>query len=166
MTEKRFQKRYIKKNKKVYDTWKKMPITDELNSDSLLNVLSHLNGLGELIDIKIEQGRYCVKRYMELKEENEQLKFQLQNTSDQRDEFHRGARENANRVGKLKKENERLKQQISDLRKENYGNIDGIGFYQEENASLGERIADLEELNRIYVDFLVEKGYELSDVMK
>ena len=43
-------------------------------------------------------------------EENEQLKTQLQNTSDQRDEFHRGARENANRVGKLKKENEQLKQ--------------------------------------------------------
>ena len=33
----------------------------------------------------------------------------MQNTSAQRDEFHRGARENANRVGKLEKENEQLK---------------------------------------------------------
>ena len=36
----------------------------------------------------------------------------MQNTSDQRDEFYRGARENANRVGKLKKENEQLKKRI------------------------------------------------------
>ena len=69
-------------------------------------------------------------------------------------------------LNKLNDENEQLKQQISDLRKEDYGNMDGIAFYQEENASLRERIVDLEELNRIYVDFLVEKGYELSDVMK
>ena len=48
----------------------------------------------------------------ELHEENEQLKTQLQNTSDQRDEFHRGARENANRVGKLEKENEQLKKEL------------------------------------------------------
>ena len=45
-------------------------------------------------------------------DENEQLKIQLQNTSDQRDEFHRGARENANRAGKLEKENEQLKQEL------------------------------------------------------
>ena len=68
MTEKRFQKRYIEKNNKVYDTWKEMPITDELNSDSLLNVLSHLNSLGEIIDTKIERGRYYLEKYNELKE--------------------------------------------------------------------------------------------------
>ena len=44
------------------------------------------------------------------KEKNQQLKLQLSNISAQRDEFYRGARENANRVGKLKKENEQLKQ--------------------------------------------------------
>lgn len=47
---------------------------------------------------------------LKLEKENEQLKFQLQSTSAQRDEFYRGARENANRVGKLKKENEELKE--------------------------------------------------------
>lgn len=74
MTGKRFQKRYIEKNNKVYDTFKEIHITDELNYDSLLNVLSHLNGLGEMIDIKIEQGKYCMKKYKELEDENEQLK--------------------------------------------------------------------------------------------
>ena len=52
-----------------------------------------------------------------LAEENEQLKMQLQSTSDQRDEFHRGARENANRVGKLKKENEQLKNEKESWKK-------------------------------------------------
>ena len=44
--------------------------------------------------------------------ENEQLRLQLNLCSDQRNEFHRGARENVNRVGKLKKENEQLKQTL------------------------------------------------------
>lgn len=44
----------------------------------------------------------------------------------------------------LEKENKELKKRISDLQKENYGNIDGIAFYQEENASLCEKISDLE----------------------
>ncbi len=44
----------------------------------------------------------------------------------------------------LHKENKELKKRISDLQKENYGNIDGIAFYQEENASLCEKISDLE----------------------
>ena len=79
-----------------------------------------------------------------LKTENEQLKTQLQNTSDQRDEFHRGARENANRVGKLEKENEQLKERIKELQKESYGNLDGINYYQEQNGHLSSKISDLE----------------------
>ena len=50
----------------------------------------------------------------ELYEENQELRLQLNQCSDQRNEFHRGARENANRVGKLKKENEQLKEQNAD----------------------------------------------------
>ena len=57
-----------------------------------------------------------VKLLNELHEENQELKQQLQNTSDQRDEFHRGARENANRVGKLEKENEQLKFENNELK--------------------------------------------------
>ena len=52
----------------------------------------------------------------EVAKENEDLKIQLQNTSDQRNEFGRGARENANRVGELEKENGQLKQEIRRLK--------------------------------------------------
>ena len=50
----------------------------------------------------------------ELHEKNNELRLQLNLCSDQRNEFHRGARENANRVGKLEKENEQLKHRIND----------------------------------------------------
>lgn len=45
----------------------------------------------------------------ELHEKNNELRLQLNLCSDHRNEFHRAARENANRVGKLEKENEQLK---------------------------------------------------------
>lgn len=41
--------------------------------------------------------------------ENEKLRIQLKNTSDQRNEFHCAVMENANRVCELEKENEQLK---------------------------------------------------------
>ena len=50
----------------------------------------------------------------ELHEENNELRLQLNLCSDQRNEFHRGARENANRVGKLEEENKQLKQKLDD----------------------------------------------------
>ena len=59
--------------------------------------------------------RLITKLLNHFSEENEQLKFELQSTSDQRDEFHRGARENANRVGKLEKENEQLKKVLGSI---------------------------------------------------
>ena len=68
-----------------------------------------------------------------LNDENEQLKFQLQNTCDQRDEFHRGARENANRVGELKKENDELKKL---LKEQNYEVLDTIQSLSKENKEL------------------------------
>lgn len=54
----------------------------------------------------------------ELHEENNELRLQLNSCSDQRDEFHRGARENANRVGELKGENKQLKTFLESLREE------------------------------------------------
>ena len=74
----------------------------------------------------------------ELHEENGQLKFQLQNTSDQRDEFHRGARENANRVGKLEKENEQLRHDATILIQSNQD-------YRKENEQLKEQLTDCEK---------------------
>lgn len=67
MTEKRFQERYIRKDNKVFDTWKNMAITRELDNYSLIHIVSHLNQLGELIDNQIKQGRYCIKKYYKLK---------------------------------------------------------------------------------------------------
>ena len=58
----------------------------------------------------------CCNLLNNLSNENEQLRLQLNSCSDQRNEFHRGARENANRVGKLKKENEQLKIRFNEER--------------------------------------------------
>lgn len=64
--------------------------------------------------------RFHVRDMMnELAEENEWLRLQLNLCSDQRNEFHRGARENANCIGKLEKENEQLKSEIEELENEN-----------------------------------------------
>lgn len=79
------------------------------NGDILENMLEIENMMNQLDN-----------ENQKIKEENEELKTQLQNTSDQRNEFYRGARENANRVGKLEKENEQLKQLIKKLEKQIY----------------------------------------------
>jgi len=47
----------------------------------------------------------------ELAEENKEIKIQYDNLKAQRDEFYRGARENANRVGQLERENKELKKE-------------------------------------------------------
>ena len=65
----RFQERYIEKHGKVFDTWKKIYITTKLDDYSLVNLISHLNGLGEIIDGKIEQGRYVLKKHYDLRED-------------------------------------------------------------------------------------------------
>ena len=61
------------------------------------------------------QNRKLLHENEKLKSENEDMRRLINNISLQRDEFHRGARENANSIGKLKKENEQLKQQLKEL---------------------------------------------------
>ena len=68
----------------------------------------HDNGTGEVITAR---SRMC-DLLNELSDENEQLQIQLKNTSAQRDEFHRGASENAKEIGKLRRENEWLQQTV------------------------------------------------------
>lgn len=79
----------------------------------------HLGVVGVHIGVGTDEheltGDECRDLLNKLLDENVMLKFQLQNTSAQRNEFHRGARENANRVGKLEKENEQLKQDNASL---------------------------------------------------
>ena len=53
----------------------------------------------------------------ELAEEKKELQFQCNLLREQANEFHRGARENANRVGQLEKENKELKEVIKEVLK-------------------------------------------------
>ena len=69
MSSNRFQERYVEKDNKVFDTWKNIPISRELDRYSLSHIISHLNGLGEIIDRQIEQGQYMMKKYYGLKSE-------------------------------------------------------------------------------------------------
>ena len=50
----------------------------------------------------------------EVHEEKKELQFQYNLLREQANEFHRGARENANRVGQLEKENKELREQLKD----------------------------------------------------
>ena len=87
------QKRFVNKGKDIfqYGEW-----WCSANGEHCADVIA--TAMNELIE-KNEQ----------LKSENDDMGFLINNISAQRDEFHRGARENANRVGKLEKENEELK---------------------------------------------------------
>ena len=67
-----------------------------------------------------ENWNNVVNRLNELAEENKEIKIQYDNLKAQRDEFYRGARENANRVGQLEKENKELKARLKDLGVEYY----------------------------------------------
>lgn len=48
-----------------------MPISRELDRYSLSHIISHLNGLGEIIDRQIAQGQYMMKKYYRLKRRKE-----------------------------------------------------------------------------------------------
>ena len=103
-----------------------------MNDDKPIDYESeHNKAINKLVKLRqkydeLEEDRDYVKSLLDvefekrikLQKENEQLKTQLQNTSDQRDEFHRGARENANRVGELERENEQLKKELFETRKD------------------------------------------------
>ena len=95
-------------------------VVDKMDEEDLVYV--NQNDLEKLIEendqLKKDRNDMFIRerdaenKWREVKKENEQLKIQLQNTSDQRDEFGKSARENANRVGQLKKENEQLKSEL------------------------------------------------------
>ena len=72
-------------------------------NNSLQSTIAHFDGV---------KSEYSKK----LEKENKQLKIQINNISAQRDEFHHGAKENANQIGRLEKENEQLKQQLTEIK--------------------------------------------------
>lgn len=67
-----------------------------------------------IVDVYNQADKICDK-FNELAEENKEIKIQYDNLKAQRDEFYRGARENANRVGQLEKENNELKELVSEV---------------------------------------------------
>ena len=132
---------------------------DAINVCKLLNILNEENEqLKHRLAIS-EKANFVTA----LEKENEQLKTQLQNTSDQRNEFHRAVRENANRVGKLEKENEQLKHKLQQqeleyattcnrlaeeneqLRKDSTVLILANQDYMKENEKLKKEVEDLKQ---------------------
>ena len=128
MTEKRFKNRLDKSNIKfntlnpVWDNEKE----DALNVFEMIDELNRLNidcnnsekeneQLKEDLDYFKSKNGSLETGMFNLEREIDQLKIQLQNTSDQRDEFGKSARENANRVGQLKKENKHLQKENMEL---------------------------------------------------
>ena len=71
-------------------------------------------------------------------------------------------------LNKLNDKNGQLKHRIKklqndlDIYSEIFTELNGL---VDENENLKSRVDDLKELNKIYVDFLVNEGYELADVM-
>ena len=66
---------------------------------------------------------------------------------------------------KLKSENQRLSEQ-KHIYKQDWKHVCiDKELLDSENEELKSRVDDLKELNKIYVDFLVNEGYELADVM-
>ena len=62
-------------------------------------------------------------------------------------------------LNKLHDENEQLRKDATTLI---YANQD----YRHENEQLREQLEDANELKKIYVDFMVDNGFELSDVVE
>lgn len=139
MTKKRFEiNNLVKKGNMSFWDNKNKSI---LNASHTLDLLNNLSEDYDYLEKRFKEEEWHYEHIDEdrdvwmykchkLEKENEQLKMQLQNTSAQRDEFHRGARENANRVGKLKKENEQLKSKVKELEIENQGQSDAIDGLQ------------------------------------
>ena len=100
-----------------------------------------------------------VNELNELDEKNKEIKTQYDNLKAQRDEFYRGARENANHVGQLEKENEELKQQLDSLQtKKNLSSIHThkkITGLMEANKELKQSISDWQgSYDELYEDNL------------
>lgn len=97
----------------------------------------------------------------DLHKKNNELRLQLNLCSDQRNEFHRAARENANRVGKLKKENEQLKSENQRLSEQKH-----IDFVKDCTA-IEEELSNLKCANKKLLksnDFLLKEHEKLTSV--
>ena len=118
MTEKRFT---------IEPTGIRECIVDNTNGEQL-DTFDYTERLCELLNELVEENEQLkqsqsstlrefqkgTKKIQQLAKENKELKFQLNLLREQANEFHRGARENANRAGQLEKENKYLKNTIKE----------------------------------------------------
>ena len=86
-----------------------MPVTSEMNCKI---VAYALNSLWDKVLRFEKYNQEHLEENDRLREDKQDLQIMLNQCRDQRNEFHRGARENANRVGKLERENERLTNRV------------------------------------------------------
>ena len=110
MTEKRFKVHSMIRGMNIGETMD-LELCEELikkyGSSSDIDLLITNNGN----NMTYQEVADLLNENEQLKSANEDMKRLINNISLQRDEFHRGARENANRVGKLKRENKELKEE-------------------------------------------------------
>ena len=110
MTEKRFKVHSMIRGMNIGETMD-LELCEELikkyGSSSDIDLLITNNGN----NMTYQEVADLLNENEQLKSANEDMKRLINNISLHRDEFHRGARENANRVGKLKRENKELKEE-------------------------------------------------------
>ena len=110
MTEKRFKVHSMIRGMNIGETMD-LELCEELikkyGSSSDIDLLITNNGN----NMTYQEVADLLNENEQLKSENEDMKRLINKISLQRDELHRGARENANRVGKLKRENKELKEE-------------------------------------------------------
>ena len=102
-----------------------------------------------------ENWNNVVNRLNELAEKNNELQFQCNLLREQANEFHRGARENANRVGQLEKENKELKNDEKQL------SIDFLGYKMKLRKVLQRRY-DKAKGQTLYADVFLEIAEEMG----
>jgi len=71
--------------------------------------------IGKVENVDVNCLNDIADKLNELNDENKELRIQYNHIREQSNEFHRIARENANRVGGLEKENKELKAKLKEL---------------------------------------------------
>ena len=154
------EKRFTKCDTKIRDDGEEMT---QAEVRDMLNKLHEENEKLKAIckdhrDHAIDFKADCVR----LEKENEQLKSEIEKlsyTNEDLLEEKRIWKQMSDEYTKLSDENEQLRKDATTLI---YANQD----YRHENEQLREQLEDANELNKIYVDFMVDNGFELSDVVE
>lgn len=113
---------------------------DKVTVDDIIGIVKTEEQTNSVALKKEAQLSICEKRLIELEKENEQLKSEIEKLSYANEDLlseKRNWQRMSDEYCKLLEENEQLK-------KESYGNLDGLNYYQEQNGYLSSKISDLE----------------------